>query len=95
MSMSGLINGEASPMKLIGFIDDNPVLRGRRVQGFEVLGRESDIPTIHAVHKFDEIWITFKPDDAKRFRIQTFCQKKKIRLSFLAEMEPFSRIFSD
>lgn len=95
ISMSGLINGEASSMKLIGFIDDNPDLRGRRVQGFEVLGRESDIPTIHAVHKFDEIWMTFKPDDVKRFRMQAFCQKQQVKLTILTEMEPFSRIFAD
>jgi FlaA1/EpsC-like NDP-sugar epimerase len=92
-SMSGLIDGNASSMKLVGFIDDNPDLRGRRVHGYEVLGRESDIPTIHAVHKFDEIWLTFKPDEIKRLRMQAFCQKQKIKMTFLAEMEPFSRIF--
>ena len=92
-SMSGLINGNASSMKLVGFIDDNPNLRGRRVHGFEVLGRESDIPTIHTVHRFNEIWMTFKPDKIKRLRMQAFCEKQQIKMTVLAELEPFSRIF--
>jgi lipopolysaccharide/colanic/teichoic acid biosynthesis glycosyltransferase len=94
-SMSGLINGRASAMELVGFVDDNPYLRGRRVHGFEVLGRESDLPTIHAVHKFDEIWMTFKPDEIKRLRMMAFCQKQQVKLTILAETEPFSRIFAD
>ncbi len=93
MSMLRLINGKSSSMKLVGFIDDDPNLRGRRVHGFQVLGRESDIATIHAVHKFDEIWVTFSPDRIKRSRVHTFCEKQQVKLTVLAEMEPFSRIF--
>jgi len=91
--MSGLIDGHVSPMRFVGFVDDNPDLRGRRIQGYEVLGRESDIPTVYAVHKFDEIWITFKPDEIKRARLLAFCQKHPVKLISLAEMEPFSRIY--
>ena len=94
-AMSGLINGGASAMKLVGYVDDDPNLRGRRVHGYEVLGRESDIPTIHAVHKFDEIWMTFKPDEIKRARLLAFCKKQQIKFTILAEMEPFTRIFED
>jgi FlaA1/EpsC-like NDP-sugar epimerase len=93
-SLSGLINGRTSPIKLLGFVDDDANLRGRRVYGHEVLGRESDIPTIHTVHKIDEIWLTFKPDDIKRLRLQAFCQKQQIKMIILFEMEPFSRIFA-
>jgi len=92
--LSGLINGRSSSMRLVGFVDDNPHLRGRRVYGYEVLGRESDIPTIYSVDKFEEIWMTFKPDDIKRARLVAFCQKNQIRMSMLTEMEPFSRIFN-
>lgn len=92
-SMSELMNGNASSMNLVGFIDDNPSLRGRRVYGFEVLGRESDIPTIHAIHKCNEIWLTFKPDEIKRVRMQAFCRKQQVKMIILAEMDPFSRIF--
>jgi len=92
-AMSSLINGHVSLMRFVGFLDDNPDLRGRRVQGFDVLGRESDLPTVYAVHKFDEIWLTFKPDEIKRARLMAFCQKHPIRVIHLAEMEPFSRIY--
>lgn len=95
MTLSNLINGRASHMKLYGFIDDSHELRGRRIYGHEVLGRESDIHTIHAVHKFDELWVTFPPDQIKRRRLQAFCQKENVRMIVLTEMEPFSRIFKD
>jgi len=92
VSMSRLINSTSSLIKIIGFIDDNPDLRGRRVHGVQVLGRESDIPTIHAVHQFDEIWLTVSPDRTKRSRLHVFCQKQQVKMTVLAEMDPFSRI---
>ena len=92
-TLGGMINGRTTPIKLIGYVDDDPNLRGRRVNGHHVLGRESDIPTIHTVHNIDEIWLTFKPDNIKRSRLQTFCQKEQVRMTILTEVEPFSRIF--
>lgn len=91
--LSNLINGRASCMKLYGFIDDDPELRGCRIHGQDVLGRESDIHTIHAVHKFTELWVTFPPDRIKKMRLQDFCQKMNVKMIMLTEMEPFSRIF--
>lgn len=92
-TLGGIINGRTMPIKLVGFVDDDPNLRGRRVNGHDVLGRESDIPTIHTVHNINEIWLTFKPDNIKRSRLQAFCQKEQIRMTILTEIEPFSRIF--
>lgn len=94
-TMSGLINGGSPMMKVIGFIDDSPYLRGRRINGFDVLGRESDIATIHSVHRFNEIWLAFKPDEIKRLRLHAFCEKHQVRMTVLTELEPFSRLFSN
>jgi len=79
----------------VGFLDDDPNLRGKFISGFKVLGRESDVPTIHAVHKFDEIWITFRLGRAKRHRFEKVCDELHIRLVILLELEPFSRFFHD
>lgn len=92
MALSGMFNGQASPIKLCGFIDDAPDMRGRRINGHNVLGRESDINTVHAVHRFDELWVTFPPDQIKRGRLESFCGKENVRMIVLTEMEPFSRI---
>jgi diketogulonate reductase-like aldo/keto reductase len=43
------------------------------------------------VHHVDEIWMTFTPDDTKRHRLRTFCQKHDIRLVVFSELEPFRR----
>ena len=93
-ALSNLLNGQESHMHLYGFIDDSPMLWGRRVNGYEVLGRESDIQTIRAVHEFDELWVTFQPDQNKRRRLQNLCKEASVKMIVLTEMEPFSRIFN-
>lgn len=92
--LSNLIHGNASRMVVYGFIDYLPELRGRRINGHEVLGRESDIQTIHAVHKFDELWVTFPADQIKRKRLQAFCQKENVKMIVITDIDPFSRIFN-
>jgi lipopolysaccharide/colanic/teichoic acid biosynthesis glycosyltransferase len=76
---------------LVGFIDDDPELKGRRVAGRLVLGHECDIPTVHEVHGFDELWVTFKPDSLKRTRLYGICKQRKIELVVISELEPFVR----
>jgi len=76
---------------LVGFIDDDPELKGRRVAGRFVLGHESDIPTVHEVHGFAELWVTFRPDPLKRRRLHGICEQRKIELVVIPELEPFAR----
>lgn len=83
---SWMLNGT-----LIGFIDDDPELKGRRVAGHLVLGHESDIPTVYEVHNFNELWVTFSPDPVKRKRLNRFCGQRKIELVVIPELEPFAR----
>ncbi|MCF8106020.1 MAG: sugar transferase [Desulfohalobiaceae bacterium] len=79
---------------LKGFIDDTPEHKGKRIKGYPVLGHGSEIPTIHEVHQFDELWMTFVPDKAKRRQIETICREKGIKLVVFPELEPFSRFVS-
>ena len=75
---------------LIGFVDDDPYLGGGRIRGFKVFGHESDISTIHKVHPFENLWVTFYPATGKRVRLEKFCECNNIKLLILPELEPFT-----
>lgn len=77
---------------MVGFLDDDPNLRGRHVYGYRILGRESDIVTVHAVYGFNELWVTFSPNSWKRARLQQICEKCNIRLCIIPDLDPFSRL---
>jgi FlaA1/EpsC-like NDP-sugar epimerase len=91
-ALSSWIGNSAIGLNLIGFLDDSPKVRGMRINGNRVLGRESDIPTINEVHQIDEIWVTFLPDSVKRVRLQSLCERLQIKIFWLSDMEPFSRV---
>lgn len=78
-------------LQMKGFIDDDPYLRNRHVFGYSIYGRESDIPTVAAVHGITEIWISFVPDEKKSARLKSVCAKLGIELVVIPGMEPFSR----
>ena len=78
-------------LQMKGFIDDDPALRGKEVFGYPVYGRESDIPTIVAVHGITEIWTSFLPNEAKRVRLKAVCEECGIELVIIPELEPFCR----
>jgi len=90
-SLANWVRYGTKGLKLVGFIDDSPALRGQRVFGYAIYGRESDIGTIAAVHQISEIWTTFIPDPRKRARLQLACEKANIKLVIIPELEPFSR----
>ncbi|MGH8500374.1 MAG: sugar transferase, partial [Methylococcales bacterium] len=77
-------------LRFIGFIDDDHKLRGHILSGHRVLGRESDIPTIETVHGVNEIWVTFRPDELKRTRLQQSCIKNGIKCFILCDVAPFA-----
>jgi FlaA1/EpsC-like NDP-sugar epimerase len=78
-------------LKMKGFIDDDPDLRSKRVFGYYIYGRESDIPTVVAVHDITEIWVSFLPDEKKREMLKLICAQCAIKLVIIPEIEPFSR----
>ena len=78
---------------LIGFLDDDPNLKGKMVGGKQVLGYESDIMTILKARPFNELWITFVPSDVKLSRLRMLCLQQNIRLYILPCIEPLSQVF--
>jgi lipopolysaccharide/colanic/teichoic acid biosynthesis glycosyltransferase len=80
--------------RMIGFLDDNPDLKGKLVAGRRVLGYESDIITLLRAKPFDELWLTFSPSQEKLLRLRKLCGDNHIEFHALCEIEPFSRILN-
>jgi UDP-GlcNAc:undecaprenyl-phosphate/decaprenyl-phosphate GlcNAc-1-phosphate transferase len=54
---------------VVGFLDDNPRLRRRRVQGVPVLGTTDDAPTALAASRADELVVTIPDAPAERLDV--------------------------
>jgi hypothetical protein len=78
---------------ILGFLDDDPNLKGKYIDGRRVLGYESDIPAIYQIYPFDELWLTFRPSESKLSRIEKLCNFQNIKCFVLPELEPFSNFF--
>ncbi len=91
-ALSGWMIRRSVGLKLVGFLDDNPLLKGKKINGHPVLGYESDIPTIHEMFRIDEIWTTFTLHPLKKARLEKQCDQLQIKLISLSDIEPFSRI---
>jgi FlaA1/EpsC-like NDP-sugar epimerase len=74
---------------LVGFLDDNPELKGQKVGGFCILGHENDIPIVHHRYHFDQIWLAFKPGQDKLSRLKKVCGQRRIDLFVLPDIKPF------
>jgi lipopolysaccharide/colanic/teichoic acid biosynthesis glycosyltransferase len=75
---------------VVGFLDDNDAeMRGRMVGERPVLGSERDLDTVHAVHKINQIWMTFEPEAHKRIRLTDWTKEHDVRLVVLPEIQPF------
>ena len=59
------LRGDADA-RVVGFLDDNPRLRRRRVQGVPVLGTTADADTVLASTGADEVVVTIPDADADR-----------------------------
>jgi lipopolysaccharide/colanic/teichoic acid biosynthesis glycosyltransferase len=78
---------------LAGFFDDNESeLQGHEIGGHPVLGTERDLTTVHAVHKLDQLWLSFQPEPHKRRRLENWCDQNGVQLVILPEIGPFDRL---
>jgi UDP-GlcNAc:undecaprenyl-phosphate GlcNAc-1-phosphate transferase len=59
---------------LVGFVDDNPRIHGRKIKGYSVLGDQKDLKEIIKKHKVKEIIVSFKENGlAKKKEIRSLC----------------------
>lgn len=77
-----LLNNPLLQRKPVGFIDDDPLKIGKKLQGYPVLGNLSDLSVLVPRHGVSGILISFKePEDVNSHTIlQTFCRKNALSL---------------
>lgn len=61
-------------LALVGFLDDNPRLHGRKIQGYPVLGGQEQLVEIIKKYHIKEIIVSFKKNgEIKKKEIQNLC----------------------
>ncbi len=71
----------ASTARIIGFLDDDRLLRKRIVHGYPVLGTLVEIPEILVTQKVDEIVLASDIPPHTRLRLVQYCSSKGIKLT--------------
>ena len=77
-----IVNNKLLKYNPIGFIDDNPVKVGKKLQGYSVLGTIDDISALRVKYPIKGILISFnnnKNNEKFEYLIK-FCQKNEIFL---------------
>ena len=63
-------------LAVVGFIDDNIRIKGRKVRGYPVLGRDRDLDEIIKRHDIGKIIVSFREHGMEKKReIKKLCQK--------------------
>jgi UDP-GlcNAc:undecaprenyl-phosphate GlcNAc-1-phosphate transferase len=74
MTLREIENNDELGLKLVGFIDDNPWLHGRKIQGYPVLGGSEDLERIIRKHEIRKIIVSFKSNGAEKTKdIRKLC----------------------
>ena len=75
---------ETPAMRVVGFVDDNPSLRGRRIAGSRVLGRLDEIERAIEQSEPTEVVVTIAGAPADRLAIVTaVCSKTRVPCSLM------------
>ena len=62
-------------LQLVGFVDDNTRLRGRKIKGYPVLGSQSDLEDIIRRNDIKKVIISFRQKgEEKAEEIRTLCR---------------------
>ena len=70
------------PIKIVGIIDDELILRKQYVYNYKVLGYSTELPKIFKKYPFDKIIITTENiSQEKRFFVEEFCKENRLELS--------------
>jgi lipopolysaccharide/colanic/teichoic acid biosynthesis glycosyltransferase len=78
--------------RLVGFLCDDPEVRGRTLLSQKVIGSERDLSTILAARGFDQIWFSTIPNEHKLKRIRKWTMENDIQLVILPQLEPFASL---
>jgi UDP-GlcNAc:undecaprenyl-phosphate GlcNAc-1-phosphate transferase len=79
-----IINNKTLNVQPLGFLDDDPLKKGKKIQGYPILGPFEAIDGIHARHRLNGVLISFNDMNGHHAgaleAAKEFCLKKKIRL---------------
>lgn len=79
-----IINNPQLQVKPLGFVDDNPVKKGKKIHGYPILGTFEALDAIYQKSRFDGVLISFNgtsdPHDMGLDAVKRFCDEKRIFL---------------
>ncbi len=76
-----IMNNSRLDLKPVGYIDDDPMKVGKRLQGYPVLGSFKDLDLILSKHPVDGLLISFNhKDQSKLDAVKNFCREKGLFL---------------
>ena len=79
-----ILNNKQLGVRPIGFVDDDPLKKGKKIQGYSIIGAFDDIGTVHAAKRLEGILISFNDDHedhaAAHAGARNFCRREGIFL---------------
>jgi UDP-GlcNAc:undecaprenyl-phosphate/decaprenyl-phosphate GlcNAc-1-phosphate transferase len=79
-----IINNKQLHVQPLGFLDDDPLKKGKKIQGYPILGPFNDIAGIHARHQLNGVLISFNDMNGHHAKAlegaKDFCFKNNIHL---------------
>jgi FlaA1/EpsC-like NDP-sugar epimerase len=75
MAMKEIETNRDLGMTIVGFIDDNSRIHGRKIQGYQVLGGQEGLENIIKKHNIQEIIVSFKQNGKEKKReVNNLCR---------------------
>ena len=76
-----ILNNRKLYVKPVGFIDDDTLKVGKRLQGFPILGAFKDLEILIKKYEIDNLLISFNHNDSEQLHlIKNFCQDNSLTL---------------
>ena len=74
MTLKEIETNQDLGMVLVGFVDDNPRIHGRKIKGYPVFGGQEDLKKIIKKHKIKEVIVSFRESGLeKKKEIRNLC----------------------
>lgn len=77
MAVREIETNEGLGLSMVGFIDDDPRKKGKKIHGYPVLGNAQQLKAIIDKYKINAVIVSFRDDgDAKKREIQRLCVRE-------------------
>ena len=74
--MKEILTNQDLGLSLVGFIDDNPRLKGRKIQGYPVFGGEEELEGVIKKYQIRKMIVSFKDKGTEKTKdIRRSCLK--------------------